>query len=355
MNNKLVALSILLFVVTGILLIFSRGRSGPGGPERREVRDSSFRDVVLARQVIPPRTIITPDMVRLDSIDLRDRSVAPDALLRVDQAIDQVSAAQIVPNQPLVPAQLTPREAVGVSGQIPAGFRAMTILVNDTTGVAGLIRPGDRVDVLATLDRSEAELPPMTETLIHNALVVAVGKTLEKKPLSAAEPPTLLTLALRPSEAEYLSAAQVRATIFTVARPLMDEQAGTLIAEAPPVRAPVIIQEVRALARRKRDAQRAPAPGPSRVAQGPTSAPSGRARTAPLPPVPPDLVYPIPVPEQPRERPAPPVVVGPATDRPAPPPTYTVSVIRGTQREQVTLPITPESRPNSDEPTKDHP
>lgn len=335
MRNRFLTLGIVLFMVAVVLFIWSRARphtpdGGQAGP-----RNEAVRDIVVAQQVIPRRTIITPAMVRLASINTREQTVPPEALSRLDQVIDKVSTVEIAPNTPILPSQLATREEIGISAQVPPGFRAMTIQVDDTTGVAGLLRPGDRVDVLATIQSGEAGERVVANTVVQNALVVAVGKSLDQKPLSAATPPTLVTLALRPSEAALVSGMRTRGTIHLVARPLVEEPR-----EAPPsARPPVIIEAARVAPRRK--------PVPARPRQPRTRQVTVRPRVqtaAPvLPPMHPELVYPLPVPSAERARQAPPASPPAEAAPPAAPPAYTVSVIRGTQREEVALPVAPEN------------
>jgi pilus assembly protein CpaB len=67
-----------------------------------------------------------------------------------------------------------------VTETIPEGFRAVTLPVNQVTSNAGLIRPGDHVDVLGTFIRprgsSEGAGQRATVTIMQNILVLAVGQ-----------------------------------------------------------------------------------------------------------------------------------------------------------------------------------
>src|SRR5205814_4519660 len=61
----------------------------------------------------------------------------------------------------------------GISGMIPVGMRAVAVDVNESSGVAGLITPGCRVDVIATLRMSESEI---ARTIDENVKVQAVNR-----------------------------------------------------------------------------------------------------------------------------------------------------------------------------------
>ena len=68
-----------------------------------------------------------------------------------------------------------------VTETIPEGFRAVTLPVNQVTSNAGLIRPGDHVDVLGTFLKPRAASggggERATVTIMQNMLVLAVGQT----------------------------------------------------------------------------------------------------------------------------------------------------------------------------------
>lgn len=57
---------------------------------------------------------------------------------------------------------------------LKTGFREVAIIVDAETGVAGKVRPGDRVDILATTQGTETT-PARAEVWVENALVLEVG------------------------------------------------------------------------------------------------------------------------------------------------------------------------------------
>ena len=67
------------------------------------------------------------------------------------------------------------RERITLSSRVPKGMRAMTISRTESDAFAGLLRPGDRVDVLLTRPKPGAEQRIVTVPLLQNLLVLAVG------------------------------------------------------------------------------------------------------------------------------------------------------------------------------------
>ena len=63
----------------------------------------------------------------------------------------------------------------GVSSTIDPGYRAVSVQITDVSGVAGLIQPDSRVDVLFTRPGSMAEAT--TSTILQNVKVLSTGRT----------------------------------------------------------------------------------------------------------------------------------------------------------------------------------
>jgi len=66
-----------------------------------------------------------------------------------------------------------------LSGSIPAGMRAVTVLARPTSTFGGLLRPGDRVDVLVTVGTRELQETWRQAVVLENVLVLAVGQEFE--------------------------------------------------------------------------------------------------------------------------------------------------------------------------------
>ncbi len=87
---------------------------------------------------------------------------------------------------PIVNANvLRPRDRGFLAAVLPPGMRAVSIPVDQVSGVAGLIWPGDHVDVMLTelfAGSKEHQVQPghqvMTETILYNARVIAVDQAI---------------------------------------------------------------------------------------------------------------------------------------------------------------------------------
>jgi pilus assembly protein CpaB len=130
--------------------------------------------------------------------------------------------------------------ASGVQALIPRGMRAITIQVNEFTGVAGLLTPGCRVDVLSSL-RDEGGQLSVTRTVAQNVEVRAVGQRVSAATADPADPNAALpmsqsvTLLVTPAQAEMLQLVSTGGTPWLVLRNATDtassEREGTSLAD----------------------------------------------------------------------------------------------------------------------------
>ncbi len=99
----------------------------------------------------------------------------------------------------------------GLTSIIPMGYRAVAIPVDNISSVAGLIRPGNHIDIIGTFRFPEMQgdraLDTLTLTLLQNVIVLAVGNNMGKA-FTANETVqrsySSVTLSLSPNEVEMI-------------------------------------------------------------------------------------------------------------------------------------------------------
>jgi pilus assembly protein CpaB len=120
----------------------------------------------------------------------------------------------------------------GLPSLIPPGMRAVSVRVNDTTGVAGFVLPGTRVDVLLT-GNPEGVNQQETTTVLENVAVLATGQKLERN--AAGEPQTtpVITLLVSPDDAQKLTLAANQGKIqLSLRNPLDTKQQELMTAKS---------------------------------------------------------------------------------------------------------------------------
>jgi pilus assembly protein CpaB len=145
---------------------------------------------------------------------------------------------------------------MGLAGKIPDGMRAIALRSDEVVGVAGFLSPGSHLDVLVTY-RSDKSPEPTTMTVLQNAEVLATGHQVQPDPEGKPAPVTVVTLLLKPEDAERAVLASTQGTIHFVLRsgsdkaiahetPIMLSQLGGTPSDAPAPAAAPHVSTVRA-------------------------------------------------------------------------------------------------------------
>ncbi len=125
--------------------------------------------------------------------------------------IGMVAADNMYPDQIVISEHVNaPGQGATLATLIPEDKRAVTIRVNDVIGVAGFLLPGNRVDILNTLQYSKSSAS--TLTVLKDIKVLAVdqtARTKENKPIIV----RAVTLEVSPKEAEKLLSANTKGSI----------------------------------------------------------------------------------------------------------------------------------------------
>lgn len=106
---------------------------------------------------------------------------------------------------------------------LPSGYQALTVPVSPEDDQSGLVYPGDRLDIILSqkVDSSSVGQSYVSETLIHNVLVLAIGDKLTPviNQSGYAMPTKLFTLELTPKMAKTLllasSVGQISYTVLS--------------------------------------------------------------------------------------------------------------------------------------------
>jgi len=155
----------------------------------------------------------------------------------LSQMVGKVARVPIPQGLPLTADLLAePNYAGHLAAGVTEGMRAISILVDDASGVSGLVQPRDRVDVVLTSnaesETSTAVRSKISETILRNAKVVAVGARLEPSEAVPTAPEARLrtaTLEVTPKDAERLILAQQIGTLSLLLIPLGTEQTNNAV------------------------------------------------------------------------------------------------------------------------------
>jgi pilus assembly protein CpaB len=120
---------------------------------------------------------------------------------------NRVVKVPISQGNPVLFSMLAPEgTAAGLSGILDDGKRALTVKVDEVTGVAGFIHPGDHVDVLMDLSL-KGDKEHFSKTILHDISVLTTGQIWEQKGDNKPMVVNTVTLELTPEAAEILNLA----------------------------------------------------------------------------------------------------------------------------------------------------
>jgi pilus assembly protein CpaB len=131
--------------------------------------------IVVAKREIQKGEPFRPDDIRLQ--DWPKETVPEGALDSVEKLVDKRSRGMIYPGEPIIDKKLIGKgEGTRLTVEVPAGMKAISVKVDNESGLAGMVLPGDDVDVLlhAEANPSKQIFETSTSTIETNMKVLAV-------------------------------------------------------------------------------------------------------------------------------------------------------------------------------------
>jgi pilus assembly protein CpaB len=179
---------------------------------------ANLRDVVVCVTDMTYGTKLESTMLRVAHYP-KD-AVPEGAYATVDSVVGQTTKVFMAAREPVTAIKLSSRGG-GLSMLVRPKMRAASIEVNQVSGVSGFVLPGDRVDVLITVNPRHDE-DAVTRTLLQNIEVLAAGQKTQQqdnKPINV----QAVTLLVDPPGAEVLAHAGHEGEISLVLRNPEDE------------------------------------------------------------------------------------------------------------------------------------
>jgi pilus assembly protein CpaB len=198
--------------------------------------------IVVAKQDIPQRSIVQETMLQVTEVPAN--TLPPDAITDVATVVGKPVMVPIMQGDMLTSKKvLVDMKMAGFTGLIPEDCRAISVGIDDVTGIAGFARPGDYVDVMIV--RKEGNDGGASgEIFMQNVMLLAINKSAnpqtassggndkEKKDgkkddkkdgnsggVTAGDTPATATLAMRAEDALRLAVALQQGKIYLSLRP----------------------------------------------------------------------------------------------------------------------------------------
>jgi pilus assembly protein CpaB len=204
--------------LTALVLSWWVYRTGTAPQKRDSV------SVVAAAKELPVGKKIQASDLKVIALDRKD--LPKGAFTKNADLLDRVVLIPISTSEVVLTGKLAGRgSGEGLTALIAPGARAVSVQVNEISGVSGFIQPGTRVDVLFTRVFSNGDAA--TATILQNVKVIAYGRQLD--PAAAVDPrdtsrPTVATLLVTQEQAQKLVLAEQRGRIQLVLRNGLDDE-----------------------------------------------------------------------------------------------------------------------------------
>jgi pilus assembly protein CpaB len=180
----------------------------------RQVQDIEARGkshttvrVLVPKQDLPKGAVLTAKVVAARDIPAEwahSNALTPDQFERVENKKLAYRAAR---GEMLLWSLLEEQRAPSFSSRLPAGHRAITVPVDEVNSISGMLEPGDRIDLMASVKKdSRVFMFP----LLQNVTVLATGSrvVVEADGKEGRRTFTTITLDASPDEAQRVLAAR---------------------------------------------------------------------------------------------------------------------------------------------------
>lgn len=204
--------------------------------ELQKPQEVPHTTVVVAAVDIPENTRITAEMVTLRSIS--DDSLLADYIADTESVIGMIITSDLYAGEQITRARLvqvgeTDSDRNTLAYVVQPGMRAMTIFVEQDTGLVNFLKPGNRVDILTNYSHEDTRVVlneetkleyvqiPTTQLLAQNVTILAVGSVMDK---TGAAEYTTVTLEVTPADALNINAVDWWGNLRLLLRSPLDEE-----------------------------------------------------------------------------------------------------------------------------------
>ncbi len=233
-KKKLMLLLGALIIAIGTSLAARSLFVGAAAPQAAAAEQvSTGPKVLVAQRALPVGTIITADSTAFQAWpkDMVQDAYFLEGEANLTKLLGTVVRYPITAGQPVTQGALVaPGDRGFLAAALGPGMRATTITVSKTTGVAGFVFPGDRVDLVLTQTiKGDGAGDPLktAETILRNLRVLATDQATEtttENGKTVVKTASTITLEVTPRIAEKIAVADTIGTLNLSLRSIADNQ-----------------------------------------------------------------------------------------------------------------------------------
>jgi len=235
MDVKKVALLIGALVIAVVTAVMAKNMFTGAGADQANAAPvvPMGPKVLVARKALPVGTIIDAESLAFQAWpkELVQNAYYTEGSPDADMAklLGTVVRNPVTAGQPLTHGALVgPKDRGFLAAALGPGMRAVTVPVSNTSGVAGFVFPGDRIDLVLTQDVvGGGDGPPLkvSETIVRNLRVLATDQRIDSKNEEGeteVKTANTVTFEATPRIAEKIAVAQSMGTLSLSLRSIAD-------------------------------------------------------------------------------------------------------------------------------------
>jgi pilus assembly protein CpaB len=189
-------------VVVGLLATFGIHRYVVN---KTQVAAAPTGMVAVATGDIAPGTALAGGSLKL--VSWPKELIPPQCAAALNQVEGRVVTFPISSGEPIMFSKLAPvGTAAGLSSLLNESKRALTVRVDDVTGVAGFLHPRDRVDVLADMKLKGVD-ENYSKVILQDITVLSIGQIWQQTEDDKPKVVNAVTLELTPEQTEIVNLA----------------------------------------------------------------------------------------------------------------------------------------------------
>jgi pilus assembly protein CpaB len=220
LNRRLTSALIVALIISGIFTYWLSQKYAKKGTAAA-VAKSQY---VGAAANLEAGQVIKAENLRM--VDWPANTPLPGAFPAPQPVVGRVVLYPLSAGEPILERQLASAgSGLGLAVKIPEGMRAISLRSDEVVGVAGFLLPGTHLDVLVTMRPPNSD--PITTTVLQDVQVLASGQKTEPDPEGKPVTATVVTILVKPDEAERVDLASTQGTVHFILRNSADREQHT--------------------------------------------------------------------------------------------------------------------------------
>ena len=222
--KTLLPIGLSLVIASGGSFLLYQWFSGKQGINKEIVKvESEASPVVVASADLVWGSKLKPEMLK--TTPYLKESLPAGHFSTINELKGRILINPIKVNEPITEHKLAPNsiETGGVAAVLKPGKRAIAVKGDKVIGISGFINPGNRVDVLVTVEDPEKK-EEKTKTILENILVLATGTQIQENEKGEPSPVDVYTLQVDPEDGEKLALAAAEGRVQLALRSIIDTE-----------------------------------------------------------------------------------------------------------------------------------